>query len=475
MQISNLSIKRLFTSLVLGSIFFSQLGTALAQEKRVWNASEEDQIQALVEEYTITRNDIGGQDAGLLGTNPFYFMKNWRRSTQRAFVGSTLKKADLEIDILNEKIAEVKRLEEIVPDNEDGLLVSLDNYQNSLNAFSGYAQEGRTDTDIAAKNNLIDRLIKTAFLHIRLLDATKQEDATRINERLEATKHAIALVTVQVAGTLLKDSLIDHLQRVRTAVAGGNLTDWFWIEFSNRLQSEATAPLKWQITKWKEELDLRLVAALESNDTDLVFEAFFNRISGSLLERLKVVEALRQVVTDNELKARLAFLEDQFMNKGFEQHELGKVAANQLINEVIDLQQATETGIKTATLKGVPNSGLLTTLRFNLTQAQNAFSLNQYQTAFGHALLAYVAGQQGIYQLSVIDGKDWKTQLSNELLALKIRYDALAQLKIDVSLRTSIESKLAKISDLISAKKVNADAFFSALKEVQILLAKAEL
>src|SRR3989338_1352335 len=56
--------------------------------------------------------DLGVPDPGVLPTSPFYFVKEWRRGITRLFTFNPIKKAELELTILNEKAAEAQEVEE---------------------------------------------------------------------------------------------------------------------------------------------------------------------------------------------------------------------------------------------------------------------------------------------------------------------------------------------------------------------------
>ena len=72
------------------------------------------------DEITITV-DLGIEDPGTLPTSPFYFLKEWRRGLKLLFTFDRVKKAELELEISNEKAAEAKKVEEENPDNIEAI------------------------------------------------------------------------------------------------------------------------------------------------------------------------------------------------------------------------------------------------------------------------------------------------------------------------------------------------------------------
>ena len=73
------------------------------------------------------------EEPGILPGNPFYFLKEWRRSFQSMFTKNPTKKIELTIEILNNKAAEIKKLEEIAPQNIEALKKAILSYWETIN------------------------------------------------------------------------------------------------------------------------------------------------------------------------------------------------------------------------------------------------------------------------------------------------------------------------------------------------------
>src|SRR3990167_1353250 len=69
-----------------------------------------------------------GVDPGTLPTSPFYFVKEWRRAIQRVFTFNAIKRADLELNILNERAAEAPKISEDDSQNIEAVKEALANY-----------------------------------------------------------------------------------------------------------------------------------------------------------------------------------------------------------------------------------------------------------------------------------------------------------------------------------------------------------
>ena len=72
--------------------------------------------------------DLGVENVGLLPSNPFYFLKEWGRGVRKFFIANAVRKAELELEIVNEKAAELEKLAAIAPNNKTGIAGALNNY-----------------------------------------------------------------------------------------------------------------------------------------------------------------------------------------------------------------------------------------------------------------------------------------------------------------------------------------------------------
>jgi len=115
------------------------------------------------------------ENVGLLPTNPFYFLKNWKHGIQRFFTFNPISKAELELRITNQKAVELKKVREIMPDNEQGITKALQNYQKShdrlrlkLEALTETSQNPNVD-------RLLDKLADRIVRHEKLFDEIFQK------------------------------------------------------------------------------------------------------------------------------------------------------------------------------------------------------------------------------------------------------------------------------------------------------------
>ncbi|MDP3934825.1 MAG: DUF5667 domain-containing protein [Candidatus Giovannonibacteria bacterium] len=134
--------------------------------------------------------DLGVPDPGTLPTSRLYFLKEWGRGIKMFFTFDPIKKADLELNILNEKAAETQKISDTDAQNIDAVKKALENYKTAHNALVARLNALK-DT---SKNPNIDKLLsgvaEKTIKHEQLLDgiAKKFENEKEIKDLAESNK-----------------------------------------------------------------------------------------------------------------------------------------------------------------------------------------------------------------------------------------------------------------------------------------------
>src|SRR3989344_3236085 len=114
--------------------------------------------------------DLGVENVGLFPSNPFYFLKEWGRGVRKFFIANAVRKAELELEIVNEKAAELEKLAAIAPNNKTGIAGALNNYSiaaANLTARLDSFTETTANPDVA---RLVNAVVRRALLHQHLFD-----------------------------------------------------------------------------------------------------------------------------------------------------------------------------------------------------------------------------------------------------------------------------------------------------------------
>ena len=92
--IRKFAAKTMLVGLILVLPLALSLPNGLVFAQEVINQDSGSLVKKLVADELLTLEDLGIENPGILISNPFYFIKKFRRSTWRIFTFSQLKRAD---------------------------------------------------------------------------------------------------------------------------------------------------------------------------------------------------------------------------------------------------------------------------------------------------------------------------------------------------------------------------------------------
>lgn len=414
------------------------------------------------------------ENVGLLPTNPFYFIKEWGRGMRRIFTFDVLKKAQWESEILNSKLAELKRLTALKVDSES-IGLALENYLEGLSGLRLRLQGLQSLAGSQIRNPLSDRLLEQVFRHQRFLDNLRSPDSALLL-KIEAADQGLVDLVAQLFNL---DSAAGFQKRLAAFLEkqqkefGDLLVLEIIDRWENRLGVEAREVFLWA----KEDLLIGLAGELEaaaflSRPTDL-FDKLADGDSDSL-RRLRILDELRERLLNPEIKSQINILRQKFLSESQERLAVTESRVGQIIEMVKDLLSELELEIERH--EGTIFTGikqLWERAKFNLAQAEDLTAKGNYVNAFSQATASAAAVKNALTQLAVTVN-DFSATTDD----LKRQYDSLRQ-KLpaapDVSDRLAplfkeAERKIAELSKLISQSAVG-DRIFGQIRSVKLLLA----
>src|SRR3989344_5694066 len=155
---------------------------------------------------TATPSELGVENTGILPSNPFYFFKEWGRGLRRTLTVSDFKKAQLALEFLNERAAEIMKLEEITPENISAFARGVANYGEGASELKNKLVLLRGN---ASATRLVDPLLDKALKHQDILVGL----FNKFGETEGAAEFYLSI-----------DTALDALTEVVAAIPG-NLTD----------------------------------------------------------------------------------------------------------------------------------------------------------------------------------------------------------------------------------------------------------
>jgi tetratricopeptide (TPR) repeat protein len=113
-------------------------------------------------------------NVGILPTSPFYFFKEWGRGIKMFFTFNPVSKAELELKISDEKIAELAAVSEKDPQNEKAVEKALANYEESREKLAKRLMSLEDTSNNPNLDKLIDKIFEQEVKHIEVFDQVSQ-------------------------------------------------------------------------------------------------------------------------------------------------------------------------------------------------------------------------------------------------------------------------------------------------------------
>ena len=133
------------------------------------------------------------ENPGVLPSNPFYFLKEWRRGIKRFFTFDPVAKLELELKVVAEKAVEVLKVQEALPDDEESVMRAIENYRDAQERLKSRLKSLRDTSKNPNIDRLLDQLAERAIQHEALFDdlADKFNEQSEIQGALEEAKKKI--------------------------------------------------------------------------------------------------------------------------------------------------------------------------------------------------------------------------------------------------------------------------------------------
>jgi len=153
---------------------------------------------------------IGLEPAGMLPTNPFYFVKEIGWGIKRLFTFGSVGKAELELTIAEKKLSEIKKLSETGKD-EKVIAKATQDYQDSLNRLKNKVEALKDTSKNPDIDKLLGNVVMRGLIHQEIFENLR-ETHSGINDKLSNVDFVIDDV---IATVPLKDSPERFSERIK--------------------------------------------------------------------------------------------------------------------------------------------------------------------------------------------------------------------------------------------------------------------
>lgn len=429
------------------------IGTVFAQTATDTTISN---IQAVQNAETVTTGDLGVSDPGLLPTNPFYFLKEFGRNFQRVFTFNSLSKAELELKITNEKAAEVKKIQEIAPNDNNAIVKGLENYKNAQENLKNRLESLNISSTTPGVGKLMNSIAVDSVLHQKVLDeiGSKASDSVEVKNIIDLTRERIDDSIIVAA----KENPINFTTSLENAFIDSKGSEFKYIRsleiidrLENKIPEEARASLNRLRENFSDQLNENIKATIQSSNSEVVQRA--------LLEMPG--DAIRKAVIINDLKARAASgtistlegvsrdLEKEYSNE----QDLAKKAEEQL-RLVKELMKKLEERMSQVN-NGVDIRSNVEVAKDHIQRAETAFSDKKYGEVIGQSrsVEAIIRKSLSLFEEKSVNLEDLNRQVKE------------------------LYSKINSYSEMLNARKITADSnprAYEALSNAKVHAGEAE-
>ena len=244
----------------------------------------------------ITTADLGVENSGLLPTNLFYFFKEWGRGIKMFFTFNNVAKIRYELKIANEKAAELKKVDEVKPNDAEALEKALNNYNENVLRLKTRLQSLQENSDNSNVDKLLDELAERTLKHQQLFEELKERHED-LREKLDDVEKGIGEVLKHAIENLDKlEKTEERLEKAIDAQKENQIKELNAIHFLNMIKENVNSPeIIEKLSQLKEKQMDKLEAKLKSgviNSSQI--GGLIEKLNGSGVEASEILKKLEE-------------------------------------------------------------------------------------------------------------------------------------------------------------------------------------
>ncbi|MBU6142012.1 hypothetical protein KGO95_02760 [Patescibacteria group bacterium] len=427
-------------------------------------------------------SDPSFSNPGLLPTNPFYFLKVFARSAERALTIDPISRANLEAGILDQKAGELQSLEQILGSADTRVEAAAGPYGDSIDRLQADLQNITATSD---KNKNVDALLthvlQVSTSDMAIFDQLESVGDLNMRDQLEALDGKVSSL---IAGSFARlDTASGFQGRLSVLASNSNsdlLSEMVLARSLSRIADAvpADSSLQSPLLLSTDHLLYSILADMETTTGDGAVAALIDQLPGTKLRTIMVIDELQERATDAAVQNTLSIIRQHLVDISQDDQTVSKPAAQALSAEADTLATFLHDQAR-----GVRSSALLALVvraRSFADEADTSFSLGQYGDAAWSASLSLAASRNGLTYLARND----QDVLTAEVKQFETQYDVLLNTAQDagvsqdtepgiMALFSEAETALGNASDLIGPR-LDLDKVVAAVRTADLSLEQAD-
>ena len=223
----------------------------------------------------------------LLPNSPLYFLKDIGRSIQAFFVFSPDKKAELRLDFTNQKIVEIKKLNQLGGSNENALNKALQGYEKETEKLKQAVEVLKKDNPNNEK--LLNKIVEQSFIHHQILSTIKSADPGILGKTQKSGLNNFTNSFFELASSEKVQTIIENNLNKNFSSLSGRIEK---IELINQMDQAVSEDLKKQVVKIQENI------TKQASQSYLLSEAQKLKLN-QYLEEIKAKPEYKQIALED--------------------------------------------------------------------------------------------------------------------------------------------------------------------------------
>lgn len=265
--------------------------------------------------------NLGVENPGLLPTSPFYFLKEWQRAVQKVFTFNPIKKAELETDTLNQRAAEIKKMEEIAPQNIEAITKAIDKYKQNVDGLKERLGNLKETSQNPNVDKLLDKLTDRSLKHLELFEDLKSKFEDKdLKQEMDAVRDKLDDVIGDVPQRFENpEAFKERLQKAVEGNENGILENLRSAEILDRIKGKLPADTGEKINEIKTGLIQKIgeqVNKLKSDDRAKIFNSeTLKQLPGDESRRMDILDEVKDKLKDLKVINKIEEFKDKVLKE----------------------------------------------------------------------------------------------------------------------------------------------------------------
>jgi hypothetical protein len=193
----------------------------------------------------------------ILPTSPFYFLKEWRWSLMRSLTRDSLSQISLELDILDEKAAELKKIDGLKNRDDVAVKRALENYRSVQESLKRRLENVSSIKTEKERDAVVKELFARLSYHAKYFETLSQKYAAdpELSAEVSTAKDRIADSAVKASETVSEEKIRDILRNIfATTTPSSTVSEVH--DIVTRMKGIAPESLKKSLEEFEVEFDL---------------------------------------------------------------------------------------------------------------------------------------------------------------------------------------------------------------------------